>query len=104
MSPDDLPKPRLTFAFEARVEVDPLVYVGGSGADALLFFPICGGTVRCPRLNGDIISGGGDWATGSAERCSRSRRRSRESGPSHESSPTRSCCAAPGRSRRPRKV
>lgn len=58
-----LPEPRLRFVFEARVEVAPMVHVGGSGADPLLFFPITGGTVRGPRLNGSVISGGGDWAT-----------------------------------------
>lgn len=59
----DLPQPRLEFAFEARVDVDPMVHVGGSGADALLFFPITGGTVSGPRLRGEVLAGGGDWAT-----------------------------------------
>lgn len=58
-----LPEPQLTFAFEARVDVDPLIPVGGSGADALLFIPITGGTVSGPRLNGVVLPGGGDWAT-----------------------------------------
>jgi hypothetical protein len=62
-----LPDPQLSFAFEARVDVDPMVYVGGSGTDALLFFPIVGGTVRGPRLNGEIIAGGGDWASARTE-------------------------------------
>jgi hypothetical protein len=63
-SPDPrLPDPQLTFAFEARVDVDRMVHVGGSGADPLLFFPITGGTVHGPRLDGTIIPGGGDWAT-----------------------------------------
>ena len=58
-----LPEPQLTFAFEARVDVDPMVPVGGRGADALLFFPITGGTVSGPRLTATVLPGGGDWAT-----------------------------------------
>lgn len=63
MTTPDLPQPQLTFAFEARVDVAPMVRIGGSGADALLFFPITGGTVAGPRLNGTVVPGGGDWAT-----------------------------------------
>ena len=59
----DLPQPQLEFVFEVRVDVAPMVHVGGSGADALLFFPITGGTVHGPRLHGTVIPGGGDWAT-----------------------------------------
>lgn len=59
----DLPQPQLTFAFEARVDTAPTVPIGGSGADALLFFPITGGTINGPKLNGIVLPGGGDWAT-----------------------------------------
>ncbi len=59
----DLPQPRLTFAFEARIDTAPMVPIGGRGADALLFFPITGGTVRGPKLNATVLPGGGDWAT-----------------------------------------
>ena len=62
-----LPEPELSFVFEARVSVDPEVAVGGSGADPLMFYPIVGGTVAGPRLNGTVIPGGGDWATGRSE-------------------------------------
>ena len=58
-----LPEPTLRFAFEARVDVDPVVVVGGRGADALLFYPITGGTVTGPRLTATVLPGGGDWAT-----------------------------------------
>lgn len=63
MSDTALPDPRLTFVFEAVVDVDPMVHVGGRGSDPLIFIPITGGTVCGPRLNGTIIAGGGDWAT-----------------------------------------
>lgn len=67
MTDRTLPEPQLRFAFEARVDVDPMVRVGGSGQDALLFFPITGGTVHGPRLSGAILPGGGDWATSRSE-------------------------------------
>lgn len=67
MTDGSLPQPQLTFAFEARVDVDPMVHVGRSGHDALLFFPITGGTVAGPRLRGTILPGGGDWGTSRSE-------------------------------------
>ncbi len=67
MTQSALPNPELSFAFEARVDVDPVIEVGGSGADPLLFYPITGGTVTGPRLNGTVLPGGGDWATGRNE-------------------------------------
>ncbi len=63
----DLPDPQLAFVFEARVDVAPMVPVGGSGSDALLFFPIVGGSVMGPSLNGTVLPGGGDWATSRSE-------------------------------------
>jgi hypothetical protein len=54
--------PQLTFAFEARVEVEAPVRVGGPGSgDALTFVAITGGTVTGPGLTGAILPGGGDW-------------------------------------------
>lgn len=67
MDASDLAAPQLRFAFEARVDVDPMVHVGGAGADALLFFPITGGTVSGPALSGTVLAGGGDWATARSE-------------------------------------
>jgi Protein of unknown function (DUF3237) len=66
-SASDLPDPQLSFVFEARVDVAPTVAVGGRGSDALLFFPIVGGSVTGPRLNGTVLPGGGDWATSRSE-------------------------------------
>jgi hypothetical protein len=54
--------PSLRFAFEAKVDIAPTVHVGHAGAAALGFTPITGGTVTGPRLNGTVVSGGGDWA------------------------------------------
>lgn len=54
--------PRLRFAFEARVDIDPPLPVGHAGGGTLGFTPITGGTVAGPRLNGQVMAGGGDWA------------------------------------------
>ncbi|MEI8057593.1 MAG: DUF3237 domain-containing protein [Actinomycetes bacterium] len=60
----NLLEPRLEFAFEARVAVDPPIRVGGpSPNEVLTFIAITGGTVAGPRVNGVILPGGGDWYT-----------------------------------------
>jgi hypothetical protein len=57
-------QPRLDFAFEVRVDVDPPLRVGGRGPEEVLsFVAITGGTVAGPRLNGVVLPGGGDWYT-----------------------------------------
>ena len=68
----DLPQPQLMFAFEARVDVAAEVSIGSSGADALLFFPITGGTVSGPKLNGTVglrTPYSSAWPAPSAGRC-----------------------------------
>jgi hypothetical protein len=54
-----LPDPRLSFAFEARVDVAATLDIG----KGLQFTPITGGTVSGPRLTGRVLAGGGDWST-----------------------------------------
>ena len=54
--------PRLSFAFEARVDVERSEHVGNGAGDALDFTPITGGTVDGPRLRGVVVPGGGDWS------------------------------------------
>ncbi|HEX9065730.1 MAG TPA: DUF3237 family protein, partial [Streptosporangiaceae bacterium] len=55
-------EPRLTFAFEARVDVEPPVRIGGGGpGEVLSFVPITGGSVDGPRFTGQVLPGGGDW-------------------------------------------
>jgi uncharacterized protein DUF3237 len=54
--------PRLRFAFEARVDIDEPLRIGHAGGATLGFTPITGGTVTGPRLNGQVVPGGGDWA------------------------------------------
>lgn len=56
-------EPQFAFAFEIRAEVEPPLHVGHAGAPMLSFTPIVGGSVDGPRLKGEVLSGGGDWAT-----------------------------------------
>ena len=55
-------EPRLDFAFEIRVDIDPHLRIGRSADEDLSFTPISGGTVEGPLLNGVVLAGGGDWA------------------------------------------
>jgi len=57
------PKPELTWAFSVRVEVDPPIEQGEIGGGARRFIPITGGSVYGPRLQGEVLPGGGDWQT-----------------------------------------
>jgi hypothetical protein len=58
------PDPVLTFAFEARVTCSPPERIGnGESGEELWFTPITGGTVDGPRLQGEVVAGGGDWST-----------------------------------------
>ena len=59
----ELPDPRLTFAFEARVEVADPLRIGRGPQEDVWFTPITGGTVSGPRLNGVVLPYGGDWST-----------------------------------------
>jgi len=53
--------PELRFAFEAAVEVHPLLDVGQTHAGHRRVVPIAGGVVSGPRLQGRVLPGGADW-------------------------------------------
>lgn len=55
-------EPKLEYAFELRVDIDPEFHIGRSADESLSFTPITGGTVAGPLLNGEVLAGGGDWA------------------------------------------
>lgn len=57
------PDPVLEFAFEARVTCAPSERIGHGAGEELWFTPIVGGTVDGPRLQGEVVAGGGDWST-----------------------------------------
>lgn len=53
--------PHCTFAFEARVTIDPLIVVGASKLGQRQLFPITGGSVSGPSLTARVVPGGADW-------------------------------------------
>jgi hypothetical protein len=53
--------PELTHAFTAYVDIAPPLVLGPVGSGLRRIIPITGGTVRGPRLNGTVLSGGADW-------------------------------------------
>lgn len=55
-------EPTLEYVFEIRARIDPELHIGRGPEEKLSFTPVSGGTVSGPRLNGDVLSGGGDWA------------------------------------------
>jgi len=54
--------PTLTFVFEIRADVTPVQHVGRGPDEVLEIYPIVGGTVSGPRLNGTVTGIGADWA------------------------------------------
>jgi Protein of unknown function (DUF3237) len=57
--PDIVPK--LEFAFEERVTVDPGVVLGDTAFGHRQYIPITGGTVAGPKLRGSVVPGGWDF-------------------------------------------
>lgn len=57
-------EPQLEFVCELRVSVAPDLHIGRGPDEQLSFTPITGGTVSGPRLSGEVLAGGGDWAVG----------------------------------------
>lgn len=62
MTEQNLPQPVLQFAFEARVGIAPTLHVGRGEDEVVAFTPITGGVVEGPRLQGEVLAGGGDWS------------------------------------------
>jgi Protein of unknown function (DUF3237) len=57
------PAPSLTYAFSARIMVAPPIETGDVDGARKRFIAITGGTVYGPRLQGEVLAGGGDWQT-----------------------------------------
>lgn len=55
-------EPQLEYAFEIRAGIAPYVRIGRSSDEELTFTPVTGGMVTGPLLNGEVLTGGGDWA------------------------------------------
>ena len=62
--------PRVEFAFEERVTLDPAVVLGNTALGHRQYIPITGGTVAGPKLKGHVLPGGHDFQlTYSASDC-----------------------------------
>lgn len=55
------PAPTLVYAFSVRATLAPPVEQGDIDGKRKRFIAIIGGTVYGPRLQGDVLAGGGDW-------------------------------------------
>lgn len=55
------PAPVLEYVFTAEVRVAQAIEQGEIDGDRKRFIAITGGTVRGPRLQGQVLAGGGDW-------------------------------------------
>ncbi len=56
-----IPPLQTEFAFEAIVEIKPVVEVGPSSHGNRRYIPIVGGTFHGPKINGVVLPGGADW-------------------------------------------
>lgn len=59
-----LVKPEMVFCATIRADLGPAEEFETSHGTKRAFFPIIGGLVKGDRLDGEIISGGADWAIG----------------------------------------
>jgi hypothetical protein len=57
-------KPELEYLCRLKVKVGAPLAIGDTGEGIREVIPIIGGTVEGPKLNGKIVPGGADWATG----------------------------------------
>jgi hypothetical protein len=48
--------------FDYRVALKPPVFIGRGPFGTRVFYEVVEGRAEGPRLNGDILTGGGDWA------------------------------------------
>jgi hypothetical protein len=56
-----LPAPKLVFAFEARVELGPIMELGQVSRGRRRIIPIVGGTFEGPGIKGRVLNNGADW-------------------------------------------
>ena len=55
------PAPKLVFAFEARVELGPVMELGQVPRGRRRIIPIIGGTFEGPGIKGKVLNNGADW-------------------------------------------
>ncbi|MCC1493212.1 DUF3237 domain-containing protein [Cognatishimia sp. F0-27] len=59
----NLPRPKLNFACQLQVALDPIREMGNGRAGHRRIIPIIGGTVTGERLSGRLLNVGADWQT-----------------------------------------
>jgi len=58
----DAAEPRLEHIYDMHVDLEPPQMVGQTPAGTRQIFILKGGTVDGPKLKGELLPGGGDWA------------------------------------------
>ena len=61
LSAQQLPSPKLMFAFEVRATVGAPMEIGQVAQGRRRIVPITGGTFEGPSVRGKVMSGGADW-------------------------------------------
>ena len=59
----DAPEPRLEHIFDMHGDLEPPQVLAGAPLGTRQIFIVKGGTVEGPKIRGEILPGGGDWAT-----------------------------------------
>lgn len=66
MTTTTTPQLRTEPVFDYRAQLEPPLAIGRGPSGTRVFWQARGGTISGPRLNGELLPGGGDWAlTGS---------------------------------------
>ncbi len=58
----EAPEPRLEHLFDMHADLETPQMVGATPQGMRQIFPVKAGTVEGPRIKGEVLSGGGDWA------------------------------------------
>lgn len=58
----DFREPRLEHLYDMHVDLDAPQAIGAAPAGTRSIFIVKGGTFEGPRIKGDVLPGGGDWA------------------------------------------
>ncbi len=58
----DLQEPKLAHIYDMHVDLEPPQMVGKTPAGMRQIFVVKGGTFEGPKLKGELLPGGGDWA------------------------------------------
>ena len=58
----DTPEPRLEVLYDMHVDLEPPQVIGQTPQGMRQVFIVRGGTFQGPRMRGEVLPGGGDWA------------------------------------------